>query len=79
MFEVISVETLATLDQINAIVAVNPSDARVVTAISQLRSAAQTVLASSAAIPDTYARGAAKVVHDGLLCAASICERLRQV
>ncbi|CAB3773608.1 hypothetical protein [Paraburkholderia humisilvae] len=78
MFEAISVETFNTLDQINAIAAVNPDDPRVAAAISQLRDTAHAVLAAAAATPDSYARSTAKAVHDGLVSAAAICERMRQ-
>jgi hypothetical protein len=79
MYESISAETFDTLDRINAIVAVNPDNPSVLNAINQLRSAARTVLASSDAVSDSYARSTARIVHDGLLSAAAICEKLRKV
>ncbi|MCY0387055.1 hypothetical protein OVY01_07370 [Robbsia sp. Bb-Pol-6] len=67
----------ATLDQIITLAASNPHDPRVREGIDELNRVAAGIAQASAATPEAHVRSAGKVVADGLLAAAAICQRLQ--
>ncbi|ODP34709.1 hypothetical protein [Pandoraea sp. ISTKB] len=77
MFEAITPEVGAALDKINDLVAANPLDARIENSVATLREVAQTVTQASVRCAEPLQRNEGHMVADGLIAAATICNKLR--
>ncbi|CAG9166944.1 hypothetical protein [Cupriavidus pampae] len=77
MYDTLTPDTIRSLDQMVRMIEENPKDPRVASGIAQLKAAASAIVDASLAEPAAHARNAARVVADGLMAAAAVCERLR--
>ncbi|WP_423198846.1 MULTISPECIES: hypothetical protein [unclassified Cupriavidus] len=77
MYDSLTPDTIRSLDQMVQLIAANPKDPRVANGIAQLKAAASAIVDASLGEPAAHARNAARVVADGLMAAAAVCERLR--
>ncbi|QET06510.1 MULTISPECIES: hypothetical protein [Cupriavidus] len=77
MYNSLTPDTIRTLEQMVQLIDENPKDARIAHGIAQLKASASAIVDASLAEPAAHARNAARVVADGLMAAAAVCERLR--